>query len=97
MCDTNERLYLAMVWRNGPDKPGERVSVLAKNLEEAERLLEEAYGKGNVFISATPMMLKKCGPFEKARGPSNTTTYFTGCPPIFAAFPARACHRNTHK
>jgi hypothetical protein len=49
MSDTNKRLYLAMVWPNGPDKPGERVSVLAKDRKEARRLLEDAYGKGNVF------------------------------------------------
>ena len=54
MSDTDKRVYLAMVWRNGPEKPGERVSVLAKDLHEARRLLEEAYGKGNVFYLRNP-------------------------------------------
>jgi hypothetical protein len=59
MSDANKRLYLAIVWRNGPDKPGERVSVLAKDLKEARRLLEEAYGKGNVFNLHNPDDAKK--------------------------------------
>lgn len=54
MSETDKRLYLAMVWRNGPDKPGERVSVLAKDLKEARRLLEYEYGKGNVFYLRNP-------------------------------------------
>jgi len=54
MNDSNERLFVAMVWRDGPDKPGERVSVLAKDLHEAKRLLEDTYGKGNVFDLHNP-------------------------------------------
>ena len=48
-----------MVWRDGPEKPGERVSVLAKDLDEARRLLEEAHGKGNVFNLYNPDDAKK--------------------------------------
>ena len=59
MSDTNKRLYLAMLWRNGPDKPGERVSVLAKELHEARRLLEKVYGKDNVFNLHNPEDAKK--------------------------------------
>jgi hypothetical protein len=55
----NKRLYLAMAWPNGPDKPGERVSVLAKNLDEAKRLLEDTYGKGNIFYLRNPDDAKK--------------------------------------
>ena len=48
-----------MIWPNGRDKPGLRVSVLAKDLTEARRLLDDAYGKGNVFDLHTPDDAKK--------------------------------------
>ena len=43
------KLYRAMVWKDGSDKPGQRVSVLAENLVEAKEKLEAEYGEGNVF------------------------------------------------
>lgn len=45
----NKRLYRAIVWGQDPNKPGERVSVLAEDLDEAKRQLEKNYGEGNVF------------------------------------------------
>ncbi|WP_137933929.1 hypothetical protein [Mesorhizobium comanense] len=43
------KVYKAIIRTVDPDKPGERVSILAENLDEAKRQLEEEYGKGNVF------------------------------------------------
>lgn len=43
------KTYKAMVWREGPNEPGRRVSVVADSLEEARQLLEDEYGKGSVF------------------------------------------------
>lgn len=40
------RFYRAMVWSG--DGPGQRVSVLAKNLDEAHRILEVQHGAGNL-------------------------------------------------
>jgi hypothetical protein len=47
--ETQQKIYKAMIWDRSPDKPGERVSVLAENLSDAKRQLEEKYGKGNVY------------------------------------------------
>jgi ribosomal protein L31E len=47
--DVNEKLYKAMIWIQGSDQPGQRVSVAARNLEEAKGKLEAEYGKGNVY------------------------------------------------
>jgi hypothetical protein len=43
------RIYLAMAWPDGPDKPGRRVSVRANSLDHAQELLEAEYGKGSIF------------------------------------------------
>jgi len=59
MSDANKRPYLATAWPNGPDKPGDRVSVLAKDIDEARRLSEDACGKGNIFNLHNPDDAKK--------------------------------------
>ena len=59
VSDTEKQLYLAMAWPDGPDKPGQRVSVFAKDHAEAKRLLEDAHGKGNVFYVRNPEDAKK--------------------------------------
>ena len=43
------KAYVATVWPNGPDEPGQRVSVEADSLEEAREQLEAEYGEGSVF------------------------------------------------
>jgi len=43
------KLYRAMIWIRGSDRPGLRVSVLAETLMEAKEKLEAEYGRGNVF------------------------------------------------
>ena len=44
------KIYKAIVWDNAlPSKPGQRVTVLAENLDEAKKKLEEEYGKDSVF------------------------------------------------
>jgi hypothetical protein len=47
--DEGEKVYKAMIWIEGSDRPGQRVSVLARNVEEARRKLEREYGEGNVY------------------------------------------------
>ena len=47
--DRNVRSYRATIWIRGSDRPGQRVSVLAENLQEAKEKLEAEYGEGNVF------------------------------------------------
>jgi hypothetical protein len=47
--DSNERLYRAIIWIRGSDRPGQRVSVIARDLDEAKKKLESEYGEGNVF------------------------------------------------
>jgi hypothetical protein len=42
-------VYRAMIWVRDSDRPGQRVSVLAKNLKDARKKLEAEYGEGNVF------------------------------------------------
>lgn len=49
MTENDQKLYHAIVWREGPDQLGERVTILAKDSTEAKRLLEEKYGKGHVY------------------------------------------------
>lgn len=44
-ADTAIKEYEAMVWTNDRAKPGWRVSVHARNLDEARTLLEEQFGK----------------------------------------------------
>ena len=43
------KLFKAIIWRRDSSKPGQRVSVFAKSLSEAKRLLEAEHGEGNVF------------------------------------------------
>ena len=43
------KTYKAIIWDGDPNKPGHRVSVLAEDLDDAKRRLEEKYGKGHVF------------------------------------------------
>jgi hypothetical protein len=51
--DENEKhrmkMYKAIIWDEDPDKPGRRVSVIAENLQEAQKQLEQEHGKGHVF------------------------------------------------
>ena len=42
-------LYQAIVWRQDPNQPGERTTVFAYNLEDAQRQLKEVYGEGISF------------------------------------------------
>jgi hypothetical protein len=42
-------IYEAIIWNGDSDKLGRRVSVLAENLEDAKKRLEEEYGEGHVF------------------------------------------------
>jgi hypothetical protein len=41
--------YKAMIWVQGSDKAGRRVSVEAEGLKQAREELEAQYGEGNVF------------------------------------------------
>ena len=43
------RLYHAMIWAQGLDRPGKRVTVQANSLQEAKALLEAEHGVGSVF------------------------------------------------
>ena len=42
------RLYHAMIWEND-DTPGKRVTVHARDLDEARSKLEKQYGEGKIF------------------------------------------------
>jgi len=53
-ANTNKRLYCAIIWVNGSDQVGKRVSVYAQNLADARQQLEVEYGKGNVFNLHNP-------------------------------------------
>lgn len=43
------RTYKAIIWDDDPQKPGQRVALLAENLDEAMKKLEEKYGEGRVY------------------------------------------------
>ena len=43
-----ERPYNAIVWRQNPSTPGQRVVVFARNLEEAQAKIDEEYGKDTI-------------------------------------------------
>lgn len=43
------RTYKAIIWEDDPQKPGQRVTVEAENLDEAEKKLEEKYGEGRIY------------------------------------------------
>jgi hypothetical protein len=44
-----KRRYRAIVWIENDPQPGERVEILADDLDDALKLLELKYGQGNVF------------------------------------------------
>jgi hypothetical protein len=43
------KTFKAMIWEGNPEKPGRRVTVIAKDLDDAKRQLETKYGEGLVF------------------------------------------------
>jgi hypothetical protein len=43
------KLYKAIIWVDGSEKPGQRVSVTADSITEAKQKLEAKYGAGNVY------------------------------------------------
>ncbi len=43
-----KRIYQAVIWELDSDKPGMHTTVLADDLEEAERKLRQQYGEGVV-------------------------------------------------
>lgn len=45
----NDKLYHAMIWTGDSSIPGQRVTVLAENLREAKKKLEQLHGEGNVY------------------------------------------------
>lgn len=45
----NMRFFHAIIWTSNNSQPGERVTVLAGDLDEARSILEKKYGQGNVF------------------------------------------------
>ena len=47
--ESEKRLYQAIIWKQDSKQPGERTSVLAFSLEDAERQLTEKYGTGIAF------------------------------------------------
>lgn len=44
-----KRLYQAVVWKQDRERPGERTTILANSLEDAERKLREQYGEDITF------------------------------------------------
>jgi hypothetical protein len=49
MAEEAPRLYKAMIWTEDPEQPGQRVTVVARTIDEAKDKLEVEYGKGNVY------------------------------------------------
>ena len=47
--ERKKRLYQAIVWGHDHSKPGERTTVLAYDLKDAERQLKQGYGDGITF------------------------------------------------
>lgn len=47
--ENKKRIYQAIVWRQGEDQVGERTTVLADDLETAERELKQRYGEDIIF------------------------------------------------
>lgn len=45
----SKRLFRAVVWAQGPNEAGERATVLADNLDDAESQLKQKYGENIVF------------------------------------------------
>lgn len=49
MTNKGFKRYLAMIWTEDPTVPGRRVEVLATSLDDAQKQLEEQFGKSTVF------------------------------------------------
>mgnify|MGYP000374335160 CR=1 FL=1 len=49
LMNESKRLYRAIVWCDGSNESGERTTVLAGDLDDAERQLRQRYGKDIVF------------------------------------------------
>ena len=49
VCEMAMKRYEAIVWVQGSDDAGRRVSVEAEGLDQAKEELEVQYGEGNVF------------------------------------------------
>jgi len=49
MATESMRLYHAITWTKNETRAGRRVTVLATDLEDARKRLEEEHGKGTVF------------------------------------------------
>ena len=47
--NSEKRLYQAIVWNEGQEQTGERTTVLADDLEDAERQLKKRYGERIIF------------------------------------------------
>ncbi len=45
----NKRVYQALVWSHDINKPGERTSVIADDLDDAVRQIKEKYGQDIVY------------------------------------------------
>jgi hypothetical protein len=43
------KTYKAIVWESDPQKPGQRVTVMAESLDDAKKQLEVTYGEGCVI------------------------------------------------
>jgi hypothetical protein len=54
MAEQKLREYRAIIWRQDPTGPGQRVTVMATNGEDARRRLEREYGEGTVFDLHNP-------------------------------------------
>jgi hypothetical protein len=49
LADTAIREYRAIIWTSDATRPGQRVTVLAANLDEAREKLERQCGEDTVF------------------------------------------------
>ena len=49
-----KRLFCGIIWCRGEGQSGERFEVLAADLDEAQRLMEERFGVGHVFTLYSP-------------------------------------------
>lgn len=49
LMNQSKRLYRAVIWIRNSDEPGERVTVLAEDLDDAERQLKQEHGDDIVF------------------------------------------------
>jgi hypothetical protein len=49
LMNESKRVYKAIVWGPDSNKPGERTTVLADDLHDAERQIKQRYGEGVIF------------------------------------------------